>query len=255
MAHAPRHSTESEIDDLAKVCEQLAGFDADVSIEWVDGYLTALAASRRAILPTEWLGHLFGDAFDRAFADPASVERAMRPLVSRWNVLASQLNAEALLEVPEDLRLAPLMLTYDDEMRAEAVAAGHMDATEAADMLQTGALWAEGFHDAIKAFADDWPEPDLDSESGVWYDSCLTRVAALLLPQSELVLYVEVEYPKQQLARDQLVDEACYAVQDLRVHWIEFAPKPETRLVDAKPGRNDPCPCGSGKKFKKCHGA
>jgi len=22
-----------------------------------------------------------------------------------------------------------------------------------------------------------------------------------------------------------------------------------------KAGRNDPCPCGSGKKFKKCHGA
>jgi uncharacterized protein YecA (UPF0149 family) len=20
-------------------------------------------------------------------------------------------------------------------------------------------------------------------------------------------------------------------------------------------GRNDPCPCGSGKKYKKCHGA
>jgi hypothetical protein len=25
--------------------------------------------------------------------------------------------------------------------------------------------------------------------------------------------------------------------------------------VDQNPGRNDPCPCGSGKKFKKCHGA
>jgi uncharacterized protein len=23
----------------------------------------------------------------------------------------------------------------------------------------------------------------------------------------------------------------------------------------ATPGRNDPCPCGSGKKYKKCHGA
>ena len=22
-----------------------------------------------------------------------------------------------------------------------------------------------------------------------------------------------------------------------------------------KPGRNDPCWCGSGKKYKKCHGA
>ncbi|MYA29588.1 MAG: hypothetical protein F4Z24_10065, partial [Nitrospira sp. SB0666_bin_27] len=23
----------------------------------------------------------------------------------------------------------------------------------------------------------------------------------------------------------------------------------------AKVGRNEPCPCGSGKKYKKCHGA
>jgi preprotein translocase subunit SecA len=29
----------------------------------------------------------------------------------------------------------------------------------------------------------------------------------------------------------------------------------ETRHVDEEPGRNDPCWCGSGKKFKKCHGA
>ena len=28
--------------------------------------------------------------------------------------------------------------------------------------------------------------------------------------------------------------------------------KPVT--VDKEPGRNDPCPCGSGKKYKKCHG-
>ncbi len=25
--------------------------------------------------------------------------------------------------------------------------------------------------------------------------------------------------------------------------------------ADAKRGRNDPCPCGTGAKFKKCHGA
>jgi preprotein translocase subunit SecA len=24
---------------------------------------------------------------------------------------------------------------------------------------------------------------------------------------------------------------------------------------DQKVGRNDPCPCGSGKKYKRCHGA
>jgi preprotein translocase subunit SecA len=30
---------------------------------------------------------------------------------------------------------------------------------------------------------------------------------------------------------------------------------PKTVAVGAKVGRNDPCPCGSGKKYKKCHGA
>jgi preprotein translocase subunit SecA len=31
----------------------------------------------------------------------------------------------------------------------------------------------------------------------------------------------------------------------------------EKRIIRAsvKVGRNDPCPCGSGKKFKACHGA
>ena len=29
---------------------------------------------------------------------------------------------------------------------------------------------------------------------------------------------------------------------------------PKTVTVEKAPGRNDPCPCGSGKKFKKCCG-
>ena len=30
--------------------------------------------------------------------------------------------------------------------------------------------------------------------------------------------------------------------------------KPTPVKVEQKIGRNDPCPCGSGKKFKSCHG-
>jgi hypothetical protein len=33
-----------------------------------------------------------------------------------------------------------------------------------------------------------------------------------------------------------------------------FAPQPP-RIVGAAPARNEPCPCGSGKKYKRCHGA
>ncbi|MEO8169006.1 MAG: SEC-C metal-binding domain-containing protein, partial [bacterium] len=32
------------------------------------------------------------------------------------------------------------------------------------------------------------------------------------------------------------------------------APKPQPIQVGEKVGRNDPCPCGSGKKYKQCHG-
>jgi preprotein translocase subunit SecA len=48
-----------------------------------------------------------------------------------------------------------------------------------------------------------------------------------------------------------LVDknQQAAAQQDTR------AQQPRTPIIkDKLPGRNDPCPCGSGKKFKNCHG-
>jgi preprotein translocase subunit SecA len=35
----------------------------------------------------------------------------------------------------------------------------------------------------------------------------------------------------------------------------DVAPVQQVVRAQEKVGRNDPCPCGSGKKFKKCHGA
>ena len=56
---------------------------------------------------------------------------------------------------------------------------------------------------------------------------------------------------KQNLSQEQMTDpnQAAAAAQDTR------ARQPRTPIVKEKlPGRNDPCPCGSGKKFKHCHG-
>jgi len=250
-----RPANEAEISALEQLCDRLSGFDADVALEWLDGYMTALVASRRAIPATEWLPAMLGDSFERAYADPQAVEQAMAVLNGHWQRLAAQLDPEAIIDEPDQMRLSPLMVSYDDAARAEVVAAGHMDETEARNMLQTGALWAEGFGEAMEAFPEDWPEPDVETEEGRWYDDCLTRVMALALPQDALLEHLAAEYPGETLERDQLVDEALFGAQDLRVYWLDHAPKPETRRVEATPGRNDPCPCGSGKKFKKCHGA
>jgi preprotein translocase subunit SecA len=57
---------------------------------------------------------------------------------------------------------------------------------------------------------------------------------------------------KQQVGEEQQLsdpNQRAAAQQDTR------AQQPRTPVIkDKLPGRNDPCPCGSGKKFKQCHG-
>jgi uncharacterized protein len=149
-----------------------------------------------------------------------------------------------------------MMIAYDDAAKKEVVEGGHMSPEEADELLQTGALWAEGFRAATEAFSADWPEPDPDTEDGRWFDDCLMRVMALMLKPDDLKAFAAEQFPEGQVPqRDELIDEACFAVQDLRVYWLDHGPKPQTRRVEPTPGRNDPCPCGSGRKYKKCHGA
>ena len=254
MSRVARHSSEEDIAALEQLCERLNGFGADLTLEWVDGYLTALLASRRVIASSEWLPAMLGDSFGRAFGDPESANAAMATLLNRWNAIASQLDVESMLDQPDDLRLAPLMVQYDDALRAEIVASGDMSAEDAEEWLQTGALWAEGFEKAIEDFADDWPDPEPDNADDALYDDARTRLVLLGLPKSALEAQLKEMFPDENFSREELVDEACFAVQDLRLHWLDHAPKPATRRVEPQPGRNDPCPCGSGKKFKKCHG-
>ena len=49
---------------------------------------------------------------------------------------------------------------------------------------------------------------------------------------------------------------ADFKKQDERWYFVDgHAPRPETVVRQTpKVGRNDPCPCGSGKKYKKCCG-
>lgn len=255
MSRVARQSTAAEIAALEHVCDRVAGFGADVSLEWVDGFVAALVAGPRALPSDEWLPAMFGDAFERAFADPADVAQALGALQARWQVVASQLDAESLFEDPDRLRLQPLMISDDAGDRRQWVETGQMSADEAAVPPQTGALWAEGFMAAVHAFAADWPEADTQHDDALDYDSALTDVVALTLPPAELTGYLAEVYPGQSISRDELIDAACLAVQDLRMYWVDHAPRPATRHVEARPGRNDPCPCGSGRKYKKCHGA
>ena len=253
----PKQNTEAEIDAFVDACNQLSGFDDRVSADWVDGYMTALLAGPRAVSPDEWVSTMCGDVFQRAFADPQAVEQAMQALTMRWNAVAGQLDPEQLLDDENTLRLNPLISEWTEEDKQRLIEEGHLTAEEAQEWPMVGEVWALGFLDAIEDFTDDWPEPDVEAEDGRYFDSCLRQIAALTLEEGgdDLAEHMEEFYPGKTMSRDTLIDEACFAVQDLRVFWVDHAPKPETRRVEKTPGRNDPCPCGSGKKYKKCHGA
>jgi preprotein translocase subunit SecA len=59
------------------------------------------------------------------------------------------------------------------------------------------------------------------------------------------------------LATSQPVAQAPAAqtnTQNLRENRPESAALPAAKANGRKVGRNDPCPCGSGKKYKRCHG-
>lgn len=54
--------------------------------------------------------------------------------------------------------------------------------------------------------------------------------------------------------REQKVDLNDPNQQAAAAHDTREQPKREPIRAEQKIGRNDPCPCGSGKKYKNCHG-
>jgi uncharacterized protein len=255
--HYPTN-TEADLDRLQGLCERLAGFDERVSLEWLDGAMTALAAGPRPRPLVEWRDRLLGDAWSRAISDPEDERASTAILDARWRVLLRQLDPELLMDAPDELRLAPVMLEWTDEDKAALVADGTIAAgSEDEEIPLTGEVWTHGFLDVVELFKDDWTDPaDPESDDALAYEECLARIALLGVHDPEELAKARDElFPEETLERDDLIQEALYACQDLRCYWVQNAPRPETRRVEPQPGRNDPCPCGSGKKFKKCHGA
>ena len=119
-----------------------------------------------------------------------------------------------------------------------------------------GQVWALGFMFAVENWPDEWAAPR-DKEAAQWLDDALDAIVALTeadTGQPEVCMYSEDGPPSTSQARVEAFGEAIWAVYDLRQIWKSLGPRVEAVVRGDQPGRNDPCPCGSGKKFKKCHG-
>ena len=134
-------STEAEIEALDRLCQRLSGFEAGITLEWLDGAMAALLAGPRTVLPGEWMPLLLGDAWQRAIADPEDLAASMDTLMRRWNILALQLLPERLFGDPDQLHFVPLIDDFDPAQRDAMLAEGQLTAEEAADWPLTGEGW------------------------------------------------------------------------------------------------------------------
>ncbi|MBB3180729.1 YecA family protein [Variovorax sp. Sphag1AA] len=217
--------------------------------EFCEGFMAALVCSRRPIEPSEYWPVLLGDKFA-----PAQHMEFVWRWKRRWHEIETALDAD--VESLEDER------TFQPEVldTRGAIAAlpeeerGEMDGEAIPSFAQ---VWALGFMYAVENWPDEWAAPR-DKEAAQMLDDALDTIVTLTEDdkgQPVVSMYAEDGPPSVSQQRVDDFGAAIWAVYDLRQLWRSMGPRVETIRKEATPGRNDPCPCGSGKKYKKCHGA
>jgi uncharacterized protein len=164
-------------------------------------------------------------------------------LMGHWNMCAARVRHDED-SLPD--HLAPLMwLPEDPELTGEEALRE--------DELDVGREWALGFFEGVALREADW-DRWLDEED--WIEEIFDQLDRLATGET-----LDVDDPTQPGApvgyseRLAIIVSLPGMLADLHHHRIaSMTPRTPIRR-DAAPGRNDPCPCGSGKKHKKCCGA
>ena len=254
-----------EFDELDLILDDLRSrYDETPQWEFCEGFMVALICCRRAITPSEYLPVLLavgldGEEDEGSFADEAQSQRFFELWTRRWNEVAHSLNAkvESLDDKaayqPEvmDVRGAVAGLPEDER------AALANDALFTDVLPSFGQVWALGFLFAVETWPEEWEAPR-DKDAVKWLDQALGAIVALTLDDTDeptISLFADETPPSVSRQRMDAFADAIWAVYDLHEIWRHYGPRVETVYKAQTPGRNDPCYCGSGKKYKKCCGA
>lgn len=211
------------------------------------GFLFAMVSCPDLVPPSDWLPFVFGEE-DPGFANQHEADRILQLLMKVYNeinTVGGMESGPALVGAPMPTAAEATVLPDDHPLRG----------------------WSRGFAEGHAWLEDSW-----DAVVGAMPDGS-EEVGALLM-----VLSV---FASAELARDLHAEAAADAPLEeyldtmLRlfpqaaaeyftigrraggasVPPTRGAPTPGPIRVDRPAGRNDPCPCGSGRKFKRCCGA
>ena len=228
----PQPLTDAELERLSGV---LGRFDNQrpMNLEQLDGFFAALICGPVNIPPSEYLPVILGD--DMVLEDTVNAQPVLQDFLSlimrHWNVIVDTLQSGEVF--------LPLLL-------------------EDANGTTRANDWANGFLRGMDLRKSEWAILLNDEEHGGW----LVPILALAHehdPDPEMRPYKE---PISAEAREKLIVGAAAGVTGIYRHFkIQRLAEKELygnattfRRSMPKVGRNDPCPCGSGKKFKQCCG-
>ena len=242
MSTPPPYLDDAQIERLAELLEQRAVPFKGFNLEALDGFLSALVVSPSTVLPSEWQPLVWGGKPPRWDSIEEATEVQLL-LMGHWNMCAARAQ-----HGEEDLpdHLAPLMwLPEDPELTGEEALRE--------DELDVGSDWALGFFDGVALREAEW---DLWLDENEWMEEIfdlLDRLATgeVLDPDDPAATAAPIGYSE----RLGIVVSLPGMLADLNHHRVDALTPRNPIRVEPGPGRNDPCPCGSGRKHKKCCGA
>ena len=212
--------TEAELDRLG---QSLSQFPGAMNLETMDGFFSALICAPDRVPMGEVMSRVWGEAAE--FASDHEVREIMALLLRHWNAIACALDGNDVYW--------PILL--EDE-------AGKVHAND----------WAQGFYQGMRLSGEGWTQLLHDDMHGGW----LIPILALVHehdPDPEMRPgIIDEERRKQMIAmmvaglkkiRDHFAPHRYAAAQEAAATYRRSVPKI---------GRNDPCPCGSGRKYKQC---
>jgi len=221
--------TDAELDRLGEFLKGCKGGKA-MNVEALDGFFAALIAGPENVMPSEYYREVFGgEVSDASEFDSLEEANEIFGLMMRhWNTIAGTLFKGEVY--------VPLLLQSEGGVRH-------------------GNDWARGFVRGMRMRHDGWAELINDEEHG----GCLIPVMMLCHEHDE-----DPKMRPKPITSEKREDIIVRMAAGLVGAYRYFreghksrkgtAAERESRRSTAKIGRNDPCPCGSGKKYKKCCG-
>jgi len=189
-----------------------------LDISELDGLFTAIISGPVMIPPSSWIPELWGD-FEPVWESEKEFEKIFTLMMRHMNGIVS-----TLMEQPESFD--PVFLTRGQN--------GPMIVDE----------WCEGYARGIGLAANEWEMDALD----------MKVLLAPVLAFTEQAGWPAHEFKGAKFHN--LQNAITPNVREIHAYWLRRrsgeSPSQPIRHNPEQVGRNDPCPCGSGKKYKKC---